>query len=386
MTTTDRHNDSQAERTPVQFTLRSLFLVFVLVWSSLALFGLWGIPVAAYLLVLVIRYRSGHRNALRWLAAGTMLLVFAVLLYPAVEAARDTGYPRRCWNNLKWIGLALQNYDSFERHFPPAYIADEDGKPMHSWRVLILPYMDLKLLYDAYDFDEPWNGPNNRELADMMPREFRCPNDPDGGAPYTNYVAVVGPETAWPGADCVSTGEIPDGTSRTIMVFEVGGDQKFHWMEPRDITWEDVVRSLDPESEHRVAFCNHVRRSGQFELTEWVGAWVCLADGSVQVMDAEQDPKTLEALLTIDGGEDVDLENLVPPKVKSHPNWPRIITSITALAVLLVTFGLLLFWPLRKRADALPDDAHAAEADEERVDIAEERFSDLDKSGSEDAS
>ena len=53
-------------------------------------------------------------------------------------------------------------------------------------------------VYAAYDFGEPWDGPNNRRLIARMPDIFRCPTDSHAPAGTTNYVAVVGNETAWP--------------------------------------------------------------------------------------------------------------------------------------------------------------------------------------------
>ena len=72
-------------------------------------------------------------------------------------------------NNLKQIAMALQCYHQANGCFPPAYIADKTGKPMHSWRVLILPYLDRDDLYKAYNFTEPWDGPNNKKLATSRP-------------------------------------------------------------------------------------------------------------------------------------------------------------------------------------------------------------------------
>ena len=76
--------------------------------------------------------------------------------------------------NLKEIQLALLNYESAKGSLPPAYIADATAKPMHSWRVLILPYLGEMALYNKYNFNEPWNGPNNSKLAAQVPDVFRC--------------------------------------------------------------------------------------------------------------------------------------------------------------------------------------------------------------------
>ena len=75
-----------------------------------------------------------------------------------------------CKNNLKQIALALHNYHQANGCFPPAYIADKNGRPMHSWRVLILPYLELDHLYKQYNFNEPWDGPNNKKLLAARPK------------------------------------------------------------------------------------------------------------------------------------------------------------------------------------------------------------------------
>ena len=68
---------------------------------------------------------------------------------------------------------------------------------MHSWRVLILEFLESRELYHQYDFSEPWDGPNNRLLIDQMPRFYVFPGDDSQAASETNYLAVVGEETVW---------------------------------------------------------------------------------------------------------------------------------------------------------------------------------------------
>src|SRR3954465_14889144 len=123
------------------------------------------------------------------------------------EAARRSV----CVNNLKQIGLALRGYHDAYGCFPPAYLADEAGRPMPSWRVLILPWLEQKDIYDLYRFDEPWDGPNNRKLHDMRVSAYACPANFRTGR-MTSYVAVLGPEAAWRGAGTTRLADIQDGT------------------------------------------------------------------------------------------------------------------------------------------------------------------------------
>jgi hypothetical protein len=84
----------------------------------------------------------------------------------------------QCANDLKQIAMALHCYHQQYGMLPPAYLADATGRPMHSWRVLLLPFLEAQSLYDQYDFREPWNGPNNSKLLTKMPYFYSCPSQP----------------------------------------------------------------------------------------------------------------------------------------------------------------------------------------------------------------
>jgi hypothetical protein len=143
----------------------------------------------------------------RDLVAGLFFACFILLFFACIVL--PTGYDRgasseriQCLNNIKNINLALLNYADQNGHFPPPYIADENGKPMHSWRVLILPLIDERALYDQYNFDEPWDGPDNSKLADKMPAVFSSPQiskssfwGSSDNAFNTSYLLPVGPNT-----------------------------------------------------------------------------------------------------------------------------------------------------------------------------------------------
>lgn len=72
--------------------------------------------------------------------------------------------------HLRQIGLALHSFHATFNRFPPAIVVGPDGKPWHSWRVLLLPYLDERALYEEYKWDEPWDGPNNRRLIEARRR------------------------------------------------------------------------------------------------------------------------------------------------------------------------------------------------------------------------
>ena len=133
------------------------------------------------------------------LGLAVVLLIFFLLagmLLPTVSTPPEHSRRTQCLNNLRQIGLAIHNYESHNRHFPPAYVADENGKPMHSWRVLILPYLEQQALFDRYDMDEPWNGPNNSKLHDEIVDVYHCPSS-NSDLKYTDYVLITGEGTSF---------------------------------------------------------------------------------------------------------------------------------------------------------------------------------------------
>src|SRR5713226_2285044 len=68
--------------------------------------------------------------------AGVAMLFYAAVIVPALSSGRSAGRRTQCLNNIRNITLALQNYAALSGSLPPAYIADENGRPMHSWRVM----------------------------------------------------------------------------------------------------------------------------------------------------------------------------------------------------------------------------------------------------------
>ena len=216
--------------------------------------------------------------------------VLVALLLPAVQAARTAARRTQSINNVKQINLALLNYESANGHFPPAYVTDEDGKPMHSWRVLILPYLEETAISEQYDMSQPWDSPANLALTEQYcPPVFQSPSDPSvANTTYTSYVVPVGPNTLFNDKPR-RMGEIADGTSRTLAVAEMTG-ANIHWSEPRD--W-DVTKS------------NFVVNGGPNEISSahaGGGVVVGMADGSVQFLVGSV-PAALEAQTTVAGGD-----------------------------------------------------------------------------------
>lgn len=163
-------------------------LAALVVLAALTAFGSAGGWVAAVVLAVVAAMwfvRHGPPAVHVILLVGTLL---AALYIPAARIARHEGQRASCVSRLKSLVLALHSYHQAFDAFPPAFIADDEGRPMHGWRVLVLPYIAEGSLYDRYDFDEPWDGPNNRLLIERGSAAFRCFSDArPREAGITNY-------------------------------------------------------------------------------------------------------------------------------------------------------------------------------------------------------
>ncbi len=218
------------------------------------------------------------------LLGGFLMLV----MIPASTGPHPALARTECRHKLGILALAMHNYQETYGAFPPAYLADKDGKPMHSWRVLLLPFLGHLDLYEQYRFDEPWNGPNNQRLAAHMPAEFHCPADP-GAENHTSYFVVVGPDTVFPGVVSIRKAEITDGPVNTILLVEAM-DRQVNWLEPKDVTYEEGRRGINPTAERGI--------SSHHEG----GAMVAFADGSRELLPDRIPLEQLRLLLERNDG------------------------------------------------------------------------------------
>ena len=226
----------------------------------------------------------------------TMLILTTVvgvslgILTSAVRKARDAVFTSVFNGRLCHLAIALHNYHDEYKSFPPATISGPDGKPWHSWRTLLLPFIEQRSLYQEYRFDEPWNGPSNRALSGTPLNVFHCDAD-TGPATNTSFVAVTGPGTMWPDGRGMNLSEISDGPENTIMIVEVTGSG-IHWMEPRDLRIDEMVFEINGAKGNSIS-------SRHFK-----GAVVAFADGHRELLDPETSAATLRKwLLTADGAD-----------------------------------------------------------------------------------
>lgn len=212
-------------------------------------------------------------------------VLLAVLALPNLRrCAREAARRMQCTNHLKQIGLALQNYHDAYHALPPAYTIDADGKPLHSWRTLLLEFMEHKPLYDRIDFSKPWDDPANKEAFETYPAMYHCPssNLPRG---QTIYFAVVAPGGCFKPAKSTPLSAITDGTSFTIAVVEVPEKHAAHWMSPNDATLELIFDRQTMKTSHPN------------------GSMAVFLDGHTAFLSNDTPPEVLRALVSISGDD-----------------------------------------------------------------------------------
>jgi prepilin-type processing-associated H-X9-DG protein len=239
---------------------------------------------------------SGCRGCVWVAVGGFFVLISSYLFLPVISAYRGPAKRAYCGNNLHNIGTAMHSYAAKYGSFPPAYTVDRQGRRMHSWRVLLLEFLDHDL-HAKYDFSRPWNSPENLAIAGMMRSNglYRCPGEETKNVSWTSYVMLVGPRAFSVGSKGRKMEEITDGLENTAMVVEMS-PSKIPWTSPYDLdTTEMSIKINDPD---RVS-----PRSCHAG-----GSNVLFADGHGQFIGSDKSPENeafLKAITTIDGGEDM---------------------------------------------------------------------------------
>jgi prepilin-type processing-associated H-X9-DG protein len=171
------------------------------------------------------------------------------MVVEGVKKVREAAARMKDANNLKQIGIALHNYsDVYGGRLPvhavgPKAMALQNpkDKPLLSWRVALLPYIEQGTLYNEFKLDEPWDSPHNKKLIEKMPKIYAPPKP--GKAGYTHLQMVVGPNALSP-FDARMPATFTDGTSNTIAVVEAA--QPVIWTKPDDVmlTAKDLPKDL----------------------------------------------------------------------------------------------------------------------------------------------
>ena len=181
-----------------------------------------------------------NENVLVWKAnQGVPMVttgVLTALLLPAVQAARESARAAMSMSNLKQICIACLFYaDRHDGKLPPRYNVDDEGRPLLSWRVHLLPYLEQGELYRQFKLDEPWDSPHNRKLIERMPGVYQSPSVPS--ARETVYQVLVGPGTLYEQRTPPTLDEIVEsaGAGLAVLAVETDADRAVVWTKPDDL-------------------------------------------------------------------------------------------------------------------------------------------------------
>jgi hypothetical protein len=234
------------------------------------------------------------------------------MLLPALADARMSARRLTGLNDMKQIALGMLNYESASRAFPAAAaICDKDGKPLLSWRVAILPYIEQQALFNQFHLDEPWDSEHNLKLAQTLPEVyFGQASDELRQQGRTTYQLAVAESTGFAadakaelqkrsinGRDVYfrkgpALRSVTDGTSNTILVVQVADQHAVVWTKPDD--WS-------PDLADPLAKLKQPGREGFLSAR---------MDGSAQVIPFNTSPELLKKLLTPAGGEVIDWDEM----------------------------------------------------------------------------
>jgi hypothetical protein len=212
------------------------------------------------------------------------------LLAPAVKKAQEAARQAVSMNNLKQLALAFHMYHDVHNVFPASASYNKLGKPLLSWRVHLLPFLDQEKLYKEFRLDEPWDSEHNKKLIKRMPKVFISSQNRNlSEEGKTTYLLPTGPNTAFPGDKGLRIADILDGTSNTVLALDVDDEHAVIWTKPDDLKIDEK---------------NPTRGLRKHDGKKFMTAFM---DGSVRLLPLTIDPKTLLAIFSPSGGEIVNL-------------------------------------------------------------------------------
>jgi hypothetical protein len=244
-----------------RFQLRHLFAATAALCAVLAA-GRWYLPAGvlvgyAIFYVVAERMRSVKTVVERGVFLGIGMLLVALSM-PPIEEGRREAHARLSRAQARQIMGAIQLYHSEYGVFPPAYTVDPQGRPLLSWRVLLLPYLEEHSLYEEFHFDEPWDSLHNRPLAARMPRIFHSPlRGMRRRDEIASYAALVGADAVW---------QERSESSAALAILE-WPESDVVWTEPRDYEVTEFWRLTHPPGG---IVRKHLRHPGE---TLVIGRW-----------------------------------------------------------------------------------------------------------------
>jgi hypothetical protein len=232
------------------------------------------------------------------------LALFSILLLLSAQSHPDDDPSIPSAVSLRDVGEAVLNYARVYGGPPPAVFTDAQGRPLYSWRVLLLPFLEESDLYRQFKLDEAWESPSNRKLLENTPRCYLPIFGGDDPPGTTRYQVFVGPGTPFEHHFiALNPLDFPDGLDSTFLVVEAA--VPVPWTKPDDLIY-------DPNGPLPALRCKFKKpvRWGNYNVGWKSGFNAAFADGKCRFISEKNDDATLRALITRNGGEKVDLSKL----------------------------------------------------------------------------
>ena len=197
---------------------------------------------------------------------GISACVIGMTIIDWVSVARRSAQSAQCRANLKQIGFAIQNYFDIYGSLPPTYTSDESGNRLHSWRILITPFLGDSTVYEKYNLKKSWLSRENMALADSFESTgiqniMACPVCRSEKVNNTDFFAVIGAGSIFgDGIPRQLTAEYIEEHGDKIILCEYNATRA-HWTEPRDISIEELVHRYC--SPNFTEVCKHVYNGTQ---------------------------------------------------------------------------------------------------------------------------
>jgi competence protein ComGC len=141
-----------------------------------------------------------QKRTARLIEIGVILIIIVgliALLIPSVLAAREISKRPRCNNMLRQLGIAMWHYQDVYNSLPPVYTVNSEGKPLHSWRVLLLPFLEQQSLYAQIRLHESWDSEYNRQFWKQMPFCFYCPEKKHRECFLVSHYPIYFPDSSY---------------------------------------------------------------------------------------------------------------------------------------------------------------------------------------------
>ena len=164
------------------------------------------------------------------------------LIKDALVPLREAAMRQQMANNLKQLGLAMHNHHDSTGMLPSMSTYDKDGKPLLSWRVHVLPFIDQEALYKQFKLDEPWDSAHNKKLIAKMPPLYATPGKASAIEGGTRIQAFVGKGAFFEGKRGLRFADFTDGLSNTFMLVEA--EKEVPWTKPEDLTFDPEAKML----------------------------------------------------------------------------------------------------------------------------------------------